>query len=61
MDTIECDEQDLFVVNFSRNIYDITGEQDNDIDNFDNFEEIQNEMNIRGGGGNRSRGRGRRW
>ncbi|GES95040.1 piggyBac transposable element-derived protein 4-like [Rhizophagus clarus] len=57
MDTNEYDEQNLFVVNFSWNIYDITGEQDDNSDNDDNFEEIRNEENF---GGNRGRGRGQR-
>lgn len=55
MDIDEYDEQDLFIVDFSQNIYDNTDEPDDDSDN---FEEIQNEENIRGRGGNRGRGRG---
>ena len=43
MDTIEYDEQDLFVVDFARNIHNITDENDDDIKNFDNFEEIHEE------------------
>lgn len=57
MDTIEYNEQDLFVVNFARNIRDITDEHD-DIENFDNFEETHEE-NTQGRGSNRGRGRGR--
>lgn len=55
MDIDEYDEQDLFIVDFSQNIYDNTDEPDDDSDN---FEEIQNEKNIRDRGGNRGRGRG---
>ena len=58
MDTNEYDEQNLFVVDFSQNIYNITGEQDDNSDNDDNFKEIWNEKNF---GGNRGRGRGQRW
>ncbi|GES80728.1 hypothetical protein RCL_jg90.t1 [Rhizophagus clarus] len=57
MDTNEYDEQNLFVVDFSQNIYDITGEQDDNSDNDDNIEEIRNEENF---GGNRGRGRGQK-
>ncbi|CAB5337296.1 unnamed protein product [Rhizophagus irregularis] len=59
MDTNEYDEQDLFIVDFSQNIHNITDEQDNNSDSSDNVEEIQNEENVSGRGGNRGRGRDR--
>ncbi|CAB4425429.1 unnamed protein product [Rhizophagus irregularis] len=58
MDTNEYDEQDLFIVDFSQNIHNITDEQDNNNDSSDNVEEIQNEENVVGRSGNRGRGRG---
>ncbi|CAB4476134.1 unnamed protein product [Rhizophagus irregularis] len=58
MDTIKYDEQDLFIVDFARNIHNITDENDNDIKNSDNFEEIHEE-NIQGRGSNRGRERER--
>ena len=48
MDTIEYDEQDLFIIHFSRNIHNIIDEQDDDNSNHDNFKEIQNEENVEG-------------
>ncbi|PKK75333.1 hypothetical protein RhiirC2_773723 [Rhizophagus irregularis] len=55
MDTNEYDEQDLFIVDFSQNIHNITDEQDNNSDSNNNVEEIQNEENVSGRDDNRSR------